>query len=90
MIKAEVHSDDRNRHADFDATPWFESATEEDIIDLADSGWGSDYKADEIARWCSEQPGVEVVLDYAAESAKMGFDCNVNEHDARQWLDQNA
>ncbi|KKL23440.1 hypothetical protein LCGC14_2425330, partial [marine sediment metagenome] len=54
-IKAECHSDDRVREANFDATPWFVQASAESIGDLARCGWGGDYPADGVAQFMAEQ-----------------------------------
>ena len=51
MINAEVHSDDRAVDADFDATLWFEQASDDEIMELEYSGWGGDYPADAVAQF---------------------------------------
>ena len=91
MIKAEVHSDDRQRQAEFDATPWFEQAQDIDIIQLADSDFRNDYPADYVAQFVSvTNKDVEAVLSYVedayAATGKVGFECSINLDDAMAWL----
>lgn len=90
IIRAEVHSDDFARTADFDATPWFLEASKGAIVELAECGWRGDYPADRVAQFIARQnPEVEKVLDYATLQSEMGFECSVNEADARAWLKEN-
>jgi len=49
MIRAEVHSDDYVRQVKFDATKWFESASDQEIINLINCDFGGDYPADSVA-----------------------------------------
>jgi len=64
MIRAEVHPDDHAREIHFDATPWFEAASVEEIIELSASKatyipdewrgnatdvWGQDLAGDAVA-----------------------------------------
>jgi hypothetical protein len=92
-IGAEVHSDDYHATADFDATPWFEQATDRQISDLADAGWRGDYPADVIAEWIHESSldaGVDAVFDYIATADLpkdySGFEVSVDEDQARRWV----
>ena len=70
LIHAKAWSDDRCIEVEFDATRWFEQATEEQIIALAKTDpyghngeisnvllWGYDYSADEVAQYMSNYNG---------------------------------
>lgn len=57
VISAEVYSDSSEVEIQFDALSWFQQADDEDIIDLADCGWGGDYPADEVAEFFSTDGG---------------------------------
>lgn len=86
-IRAEVHSDDRVIEAQFNALPWFEQASDEEIKALAKCDWGGDYPADEVAQHMADlDPNVRKVFDYVALRVSEGFECHVNEDDARAWL----
>lgn len=84
MIKAEAHSDDRRIEIDFDATAWFQQATDAQIIALADAGWGGGYEADAVAERF-EQGATKALFDYTAVSGE-GFECHVDEDEALAWL----
>ncbi len=94
MIRAECHSDDRKFEIDFDATPWFEQATPEQLRALRDCEWGGDYPADEVAQFMDgRHDGINSMFRYieasnAAERScdRVGFECHVNEEDACEWL----
>lgn len=89
MIKAEVHSDDYKATADFDATRWFEQASDEEILELAACDWGGDYPADDVARWFEDEDSeVERVFDYV-DTAGLGFECHVEVADAMDWVKAN-
>jgi hypothetical protein len=91
MIRAETHSDDRRIEIAFDATAWFEQATDAEIVALADAGWGGDYEADAVAEHF-EQTATKGLFDYLAIAQPMpngdtvGFECHVEEDQALAWL----
>lgn len=91
MIRAKVWSDDLKKQAEFDATPWFMEASKGAIVELAECGWRGDYPADRVAQFMARHGNedVERVLDYATLMSEMGFECSVNEDDARAWLQAN-
>jgi len=97
MIKAEVHSDDHNIEVEFDATPWFDYASEKQIIELARCDWGGDYPADAVAQFCSNHdPRIQKLFDYLDinqdDSSKKdcgGFECHVDKVSARVWIRAN-
>ncbi len=91
MIRAEVHSDDMMFEAKFDATPWFEQASDTDILELAGCDWGGDYPADHVAEFMDgKDPDVSAVFVYLARvrntSNRCGFECHINDSMAMAWL----
>jgi hypothetical protein len=94
VIKADCHSDDRIYEAKFDAVKWFEQAKPEEILALANCDWGGDYPADEVALFMAEHnEDIEAMFTYIDKVANTrracGFECHVNEEDARKWLTAN-
>ena len=94
-IKAEAHSDDYVIEVDFDATPWFAQASDEEIAALAAIDWGGDYESDEVADYCSDVPGLVRLFDYLdnirddpMKKDCCGFECHVDEESALNWLQQ--
>jgi hypothetical protein len=86
-IQAEVHSDYRRHQVSFDALKWFEQAAEAQIVELARCGWGGDYPADEVAKFFEdENEAIDKLLDHCRDSDESGFECQVDESDARVWL----
>ena len=91
-ISAEAHSDDHHVEVNFNAADWFETASDEAIIALAECGWGGDYPADAVADGLRTKE-TAVLFDYIETNPQMsfshdtvGFECNVNESDARAWI----
>jgi len=96
MINAEVHSDDGNVKTDFDATPWFEYASEKQIIELARCDWGGEKPADIVAEFCSDtDENVKNVFNYleafdrSSSRNPPGFKCHVDKVSARVWIEAN-
>ncbi len=93
-VAAECHSDDRVFEVSFDAEPWFQQASDDQIIDLAECGWGGDYEADEVAEYVSSaNPDVQEMFAYLGRIAgrrdkkyACGFECTVDETSALEWL----
>ena len=87
-IHAAVYSDDHVFHERFDALPFFQSATVEEIVSLAKCGWEGDYAADAVAHFMESKghAGVRGVLDYATLKDGCGFECRVDVDDALHWL----
>lgn len=93
MIRAEVHSDDHNAKVEFDATKWFEQASDEEIIGLAKADFGGDYESDEVAEFFADTL-TKPVFDYldhlrGSFGQRVGFECHVEPVDVRCWLDIN-
>jgi len=93
-IRAEAHSDDHRVEVDFDATPYFVAATDDELRELAATGWAHDYPADAVAQHVADHdPAVQRLFTYLEfiptmpySSDTVGFECDVDEHDARAWL----
>lgn len=96
MIRAEVHSDDFIYQVKFDATKWFETVTDQEIIDLIECDFGGDYPADYVAQNLAESNSeLTDFFAYFDEKPVMlngdtvGFECHVNGDDAEYWILKN-
>jgi hypothetical protein len=96
MIRAEVQTDDDQFCATFDATPFFERATFEQLAALRDSGWGGDEPADAVALFMLERDdAVADLFRYLAldpvtdDGFPVGFECYVSESDVARWVQRN-
>lgn len=93
MITAECHSDDHAVEVTFDATRWFENATDKQILSVAAEDWAFGYATDDIAM--SEAEENEQIADmfkYIEIRGKvedMGFGCSVDHSEAMTWLKEN-
>jgi len=93
VIPAEAHSDCDRIEIEFDALHWFESATDAEIIALAECGWGADRPADVVAEHFSDDV-LKPLFDFmAVEGLTMpdnddpvGYEVHVNEYAAMVWL----
>lgn len=93
MIKSEAHSDDYIVSVKFDATDWFESVTDQDIINLIECDFGGDYAADDVVRFFTEKNAdVGDFFSYFDNNPVMpngdtvGFECHVDPDDAGEWI----
>ena len=90
QIKAKAHSDDRCMEVMFDATPWFEKASDAEILALAECEWGGDYPADDVARFMATvNEGVKemfMYLGFRSNKEVVGFECHVDSADAINWI----
>lgn len=95
VIPAEVYSDDRIVEVNFDALPFFQQASAEELQQLAECGWGGDYPADQVAIHCADDNAdVQRVFDYLGYRPRhygetVGFECHVEEAPALEWLKAN-
>lgn len=91
-IPAEVHADDHVFTADFDALPFFQEASDNEIIELVKCGFGGDFPADEVAlHMAALDEGVRDVFKYLEHDPtmggdKVGFECHVEEGPALAWI----
>ena len=94
-VRAECHSDDRVFEVEFDAAPWFNQASDQEIFDLAECGWGGDYPSDavamDMAKHLDSIAALFVYLDNHNRSPRkhIGFECHVEREDAMNWLRAN-
>lgn len=98
-VAATVHSDDKEVDAKFDASPWFEQATEDNILDLARDQYKHEASSDVIAEFMTDRdPKVKDVMNYVAErnvrlrevgDEAEGFGCVVDEDQALEWVEKN-
>lgn len=95
-IHAEVRSDDLSRMVQFDALPWFEQASETEIVDLMRCGFGGDYPADDVAWFFALRPErggshydarIADILNGCVEQ-DIGFECHIREADALDWIER--
>lgn len=92
-IAGYVRSDDGYVAVEFDATPWFEQATFDEIRALREAGWCSG-PADAIAYFFAGlSVGVTDMFDHLAILSKhrgwddpVGFECRVDGERAAAWL----
>jgi hypothetical protein len=90
MTRAEVHSDDHKVEVNFDATAWFQQASEDEIVSVAACGWQYDYPTDNIAIWYSDTHAeVQKLFFYLGIVQDQGFGCSVHADDALAWLAMN-
>lgn len=92
-IRAECHSDDHHVETKFDATAYFEQASDDELLDLAKCDFGGDYAADAVAQFFDDRT-TKRLFDYLATDPTMGretvgFECHVDENDAMEWLAAN-
>ena len=86
-VKAKMHSDDYVFECEFDATSWFEQASNDEIVELANCDWGGDLPADRVAQFVEDSdPDVGACLDYCRRKNGIGFECYVDEESATLWI----
>lgn len=90
-VKAEAHSDDHVFEIKFDATKWFEQASDDQIRELAQFDWGGCYAADEIAQFCKDRN--ETLVDMFGYLARIagtrkacGFECTIDHASVEELL----
>lgn len=92
VIKAETHTDDHAIKVEFDATPYFRQAPEEDLARLIECGFAGDQPADWVAQGLAENnPEVGAMFTYLearnrASRKSIGFEVSVDEEQALAWL----
>lgn len=89
-IPAEVHDDNFTHSIKFDAEPWFQAATDDEIRELAKEGWGGDYMADTVAN-TSEDDDVRTFFDALNAANRffpqgLGYEVKVDEDAALDYL----
>lgn len=92
MITAETHSDDRAVEVDFDTTPYFQQAPDEDLARLIECGFAGDQPADQVAIELAESnPEIGAMFTYLearnrGSRKSIGFKVSVDEEQALAWL----
>lgn len=93
MIRAEVHDDDFRTSSRFDATEWFEQASDKEILDLAKIDWRGDYAADVVAEFFEgHNVGTPATVDDVFQAVNVldtGFEVSVEPEDAIRWVEKN-
>lgn len=92
VIPAEVHTDDYHVRVVFDAVPWFRESIDEELVGLAEIGWGGDVEADAIVRILEGEAGYEPLrrlLAYCRNTPQTGFEVHVSRQAALAWLKAN-
>lgn len=95
-IAAVVKSDDGNATGEFDAFPWFQQASDEEILKLSSEEWCNSYEADEVALYIEasrQNEQVNTVFDYIANwhtyhqgrKDALGFEVEVDELEALRY-----
>jgi hypothetical protein len=90
-IPARIYSNDRAHYKEFDASEWFAVASAESILGLAESGWGGERVADELATYARERDDdVATIFQYVTyvrhSDLRVGFRCEVDPVSALEWL----
>jgi len=88
-IKAEVHTDDHTHEVNFDAEKWFDQASDIELRQLKECGFGGDYPADAVARWFEDENlEIHELMVYSRVN-NIGYECHVDKTDALAWLKKN-
>jgi hypothetical protein len=90
LIRADIADDIGIYEQVFDAEAWFEQASDEEILELADTGFGGDYPADNVAYFMEDRHrGVARTLEYArieGRDGAVGFEVHVDPGHAMAWI----
>lgn len=92
-VSANCYSDDRVIEVEtFDATPWFEQASDEEILALRRCGFGGDDAADRVAEYAATYDReVQAMFDHNATLPETiearGFECYVDRNEAEAWIE---
>ncbi len=98
MIRAEVtvDNDTYGPIVEFDATPWFEKASDRDIDCLRGEEYYAGEVSDEVAQFCADKDAtVAKFFEYVefrqrfSRGSDSGFSCRVSEKDAETWIADN-
>ncbi len=70
----------------FDAEPWFQQATYDQLIDLRKIGFAGNYAADYVAEYIAQtNPEVKAVYDYCNKN-DVGFEVYIDDDEAEVWI----
>jgi hypothetical protein len=86
-VSAKITSDDTVMNEDFDATAWFESASDAAIARLQKEHWRRSPAADNVAYALEHQvPEIAEVLKYVRSQEECGFEVYIDEDEALQFI----
>jgi hypothetical protein len=96
VIHGVCHSDDGVVEVQFDASSWFNQASEKEILDLARCGWKNDYPADQVVFYMSDRDQriadmmkyLELIKNDPMKKDLGGFACAIDETESLVWLKQ--
>lgn len=90
MIRAELHDDNYNASARFDATEWFEQASDEQLKDLIECNYAYDYPADSVGEYfAGKAVGEPHTIDdifTVCQTLDLGFEVSIESEDAINWI----
>ncbi len=90
-VSGECHSDDRVFEVEIrDVAPWLAQAGAEEIIDLANEGWGRCMEADSMVQFFSaSNQDVSEMLGYVVRKDGVGYEGVIDGPQAMLWLKHN-
>lgn len=93
VIDCEAHTDDQRIMIDFDAEPWFKTATDQEIVALAIADFGNCEEAESVVKHFAErEPAVQSLYEYLSfypqtpDGTPIGFECHIDSEDANAWI----
>jgi len=86
LIAATAASDDGVLEVTFDAAPYFEEASDKEIVALATSGYGPGEAANAVASLLAQDSDPVAFLFAYLEESEVGFSCQVSSDAAEAWL----
>lgn len=85
-VPAYIRTDDLVHEGHFDASPWFDQATADEIEALRAIGWRGDYAADDVGWFMQDlDDDVDEVLT-AVDEHSLGFEVIVDPDAAEAWV----
>lgn len=85
-IRASFSLDKTDAHITFEALPWFATASDNQLLELAQAGFAHDYPADNVAMALAEHIDELRRLFAVHEILGGGFSCSVDPLDAMTWI----
>ena len=94
-IAAECYDDLFHHRVTFDSVDWFVQASDQEIMDLAECGWGGNLPADAVAEFFeNKNDDIDRVFKAVrffnnprwGYKRKIGFECQIEEDSAVNWL----
>lgn len=85
-IDARIEDDAHTISIEFDARPWFDAASDEQILKLAGEGFSVGYTADEVAAYASNTNQDIQNLYWYLEKSDQGSSVWIDEDQAEAWI----